>query len=138
MYGEDFFATLIQCIAAWHERMWIDPAGQFEIVGRVDGLALHMHSGELRVGTGKLCAETSVLTKGGVMATFGQKTLGVNLADDHLFFEAESLAAGNEGAVFVDEGIPGEDYILSALTESAGAIYIASDAACTLLTDKGK
>ena len=70
------------------------------------------------------------------MSTLGEEALGVNLADDHLFFEAETFATGDERAVLIDEGIAGEDDILGALAKSAGTVHIAGDASGTLLTDE--
>ena len=97
-----------------------------------------MNRGELWVGVGKLRTDTGVLSESSVVASFGEESLGIYLADDHLLLKAETLTAGDETAVFVDEGVASKDNVLSALTESAGTIDITSDATCALLTDEGE
>ena len=89
LYGEDFFTSLIKCRAIGHEGVWIDPTGQFEIVSGINRLALD-------VGSVIFIGLSDVLAKGGVMTAFIEKSFCVNLADDHLFFKAETFATGNE------------------------------------------
>ena len=72
------------------------------------------------------------------MATLGEQALGIYLADDHLLFKTETLAAGKQGAVLVDEGIACKHHVLSGFAKAAGAIDVAGDAAGTLLTDEGE
>ena len=121
--------------------MRINPTCQLKVVGWVDGLALDICCRQLvctSVGRASILAfdVSSILRERRVVATLCEQTLCIDFADNQLLIEAEALAAGNESAVFVDEGIACIYDILCGLSKAAGAIDISRNATCTLLANE--
>ena len=103
LYAEDFLAAFVQCGALRYEGMRVEGAGQYKVLA-VDKFGSYAPGflGSAMVAAG---------SKGGVLAALVAQAFHVNFADDHLFLQGETLAGGQQSAVFVDKSVSGKDKV---------------------------